>query len=411
MLITGAYLFCHSAYGIPEPEYEYTSLNNAQIRQVNRILTSTSAPISVPNSIAGKLVDSGITISGPTHELDNMQAGSLCDAPCRIDKALFYINTEFDNKIPGDQLQTLQQYLATFNQQEAGIFLADYKFKVRSTFWLTGPLIYLESIFWVFAGVLCSLLFSVATILANKGSRYFDNKLIMSQIAKLFYAPFIALMLLMAYNYISKSISLNNHVGQGMLIFAFVVGFFSGRLMNFFTGFKNLLLPDRQQMTMATAMPAATETVIIHEPVVEEPILNTEPETEVVATPEPEEVVIPVAKKNDEGAIDVEVEVKLDATGLYDDEKNDILNKGFAGAIVTLHNVNGKDIIAAKKVMGKPGQFLATNVKPGIYIARATLSMRLVDEEIVNLFGERTSYLTPDKEGVELYVRKYNMAD
>jgi hypothetical protein len=37
--------------------------------------------------------------------------------------------------------------------------------------------------------------------------------------------------------------------------------------------------------------------------------------------------------------------------------------------------------------------------------------MKLVDDQIVNLFGERTSYLTPDKEGVELYVRKYNMAD
>jgi hypothetical protein len=55
--------------------------------------------------------------------------------------------------------------------------------------------------------------------------------------------------------------------------------------------------------------------------------------------------------------------------------------------------------------------FLAINVKPGIYIARATLSMRLIDDQIINLFGERTSYLTADKPGFELYIRKYEMVD
>ena len=51
--------------------------------------------------------------------------------------------------------------------------------------------------------------------------------------------------------------------------------------------------------------------------------------------------------------------------------------------------------------------FIAEGVKPGIYITRATLSQRLRDEQIINLFGEKTAYITEDKPGLELYMKKY----
>lgn len=416
---TGAYLFAHSSHGIPELPYEYTSFSNAEIRQINRILTTNTGPEIVPNNIAkdiqqGTLIDSSTTISGPVNELDNINTNAGCDMPCRIDKVLLYINSEFDDKISPEQLAAIRRYLSGFNNQETGVFLSDYKFKVRSSFWLAGPLIYLESIFWVIAGVLCSLLFSVAAILGKKGARYFDSRLIMSQIAKLFYAPFIAVIILLTYNYINKNTSLSSNMGQGVIVFAFVVGFFSGRLMSFFNGFKNLLLPGGESAPAAhtpVETAASTQTVPVEvDTVFEEP--TTSGAVETFAIDKNGELNATIKQKRDDGElIDVEVEVKLDGSGLFDDEKNDILKHGFDTAIVTLHNVNGKDIIAAKKIKDKEAMFLAVNVKPGIYIARATLSMRLIDDQIINLFGERTSYLTADKPGFELYIRKYEMVD
>lgn len=422
MIWTGLYLIGHSGYGFSEPAYEYASFSNTQIRQINHLLSSDAMPVTVPNSVPdavvpGNLVDSATTISGPVNELNTVNTNPACDLQCRINKILLYINSEYDGKIPPEQLQSIQQYISTFSQQETGVFLADYKFKVRSSFWLAGPLIYAESIFWVIAGVMCSLLFSVAALMSNKGAQHFDNRLIMSQIAKLFYAPFIAIVILLAYNYISKNTSLSSNMGQGIIVFAFIVGFFSGRIMNFLTGFKNLLLPAQQRVMMAPTSTVVT-TVPITEPVavpVQEHSQNEPTASGAVenfAVDENGELNATVKQKRDDGElIDVEVEVKLDTSGLFDDEKNDILKQGFSSAIVTLHNVNGRDIIAAKRVKGKDGIFMAVNVKPGIYIARATLSMKLIEEHIINLFGERTSYLTADKPGFELYIRKYELAD
>src|SRR5690606_31294737 len=95
---------------------------------------------------------------------------------------------------------------------------------------------------------------------------------------------------------------------------------------------------------------------------------------------------------------EVEIDLKLDTHGLFEEEKNELLAVGFSKAVVTLHNVNGKDIITAKKASERTtSEFVATNVKPGIYIARATLSQRLGDDYIINLFGEKTAYITIDK--------------
>ena len=105
---------------------------------------------------------------------------------------------------------------------------------------------------------------------------------------------------------------------------------------------------------------------------------------------------------------EVMVLLNLDVSGLYEEERNEIIGIGFANAVVTLHNVNGRDVVTAKKSDDRyTASFIAANVKPGIYITRCTLTQKLSDDYIVNLFGEKTAYITNENKNLELYIKKY----
>lgn len=410
----GIYFATHSDYGVPG--YEYATFNTQQVRQINRILTINGGNADVIRMAQdakqpATFIDSSVSLTPSQNELNNVNTIGGCDINCRAEKVLMYVNSEFDGKVTPEQQQALKLYIGTFAQQDAGIFLADYKLKVRSYFWLAGPLIYAEVVFWVVIGVVCSLLFGAGNALRRSNRRGFDNKQIMYQVAKLFYAPFLTIVILLAYNYFNHNTTLSTNLGQGIIVFAFIAGFFSGRFMNFMDRLKHLILPGSANENEVAYAMAARGTQQI-------PVTANVGQIEAVERMKvdengelTEEVELTTRKKHADD-IDVDVEVKLDISGLFDEEKEDILAKGFSKAIVTLHNVNGKEIIPAKKTGGDDTPiFTAYNVKPGIYIARATLSQKLKDDHIINLFGERTSYVTADKPGLELYIRKYELVD
>jgi hypothetical protein len=242
----------------------------------------------------------------------------------------------------------------------------------------------------------------------------YENKDILYQVAKIFYAPFITLILVLTYNYFKENTTLSANLGQGVLVFGFIAGLYSGRFMNFLNNLKHLVLPGSDGTYIATTM---TPAMAMPQQMPVAPIMPVEVPTgqTVGETHKEEALAVDIngnlkPKPSEDGLIDVEVEIKLDGSTMFDDEKDQLLRKGFNKAIVTLHNVNGRDIIPAHK-SGDGSIFIASGVKPGIYIVRATLSQRMNDDQIINLFGERTSYITVDKPGLELYMRKYELAD
>lgn len=419
----GIYIISHAQSGIPG--YEYTHFTTAEVRQINRILTteSVAAPPVQRTIQPATLIDTDASMAFPAEVNDGTSSIQTtgCDFNCRTDKALAYIASEYDNNITAAQLQSLRQYISTFGPQEMGVFLADYKLKVRSYFWLSGPMLYAEIIFWVIAGVLCSLIFSVGLSFRRSQRTGYEHKDILYQVAKIFYAPFITLILVLTYNYFKENTTLNANLGQGVLVFGFIAGLYSGRFMNFLNNLKHLVLPGNDGTYIAAAMTPAMD---MQQQMSVAPIMPGEVPTGRQTADEPhEEEALAVdstgnlningklkPKPSEDGLIDVEVEIKLDGSTMFDDEKDQLLRKGFNKAIVTLHNVNGRDIIPARK-SGDGSIFIASAVKPGIYIARATLSQRMNDDQIINLFGERTSYITVDKPGLELYMRKYELAD
>lgn len=464
---TGIYLIAHTSMGING--YEYTKLNNTQIRQINRILTTEASILPEQNTV---MVEQAVSVPATvdTQATDNASGAALaartpppvrtkaaitdnqnntvveCDEQCRVQKALLYIRGEFEDELMPEQLDIIEEYIYTFDPQEAGIFLADHKIKVRSFFWLSGPMAYAEIIFWVIIGVLCSLLFTVG-ITARKdilnNTSTFNSSEIIYQVAKIFYAPFSAIIIVLAYSYFTDGTTLNINASEGMIVFGFIAGFYSGRVMNFLDKFKQLILPsangngatpisytapqqvNKPQAVAETQVPAKQSQQILFKdsPPPADNLSQTRLEQEAPLKPErnvhegtsmvnESGIIERLRTKNSGSGIDeVDIDLRLDLSGLQDDEKSQLQQIGFQKAIVTLHNVNGKDIIPAKKLEEDTSTFVASDVKPGIYIARATLSQKLKDNHIVNLFGEKTAYVTADKPGLELHVKKYVSTD
>lgn len=446
--------------------YQVTQFSSAHIDQLNRILYNASIPVAEAPRIKDTVTttytsgrdSSGVAVAAPEKPSYVM----VCDDSCKINKALLYVRTEFDGKLQKEQETVIKDYIRTYSAQEVGQLLAQLQLKVTSYFWLSGPWMYAEMVFWVIFGVICSNLFALGNLGRTRGFSSFDAKEVPYQVAKFFYAPFCAIIIMLAYNYFKHSEVVDVHASEGMIVVAFIIGLFSGRMMSFLERFKDALLPENVR-------PASTERIAPVKPPVREernyeavvvkprqvkeeskataevkdesaaPVINDlyketeksvqeaealqalttsmafiaeEPEAEdeddeIQEEERVEEQVIP-AKPIPQ----VVVMLNLDTTGLYEEEKNEVLDVGFVNAVVTMHNVNGRDIVTARKSDDKyTASFVAPDVKPGIYIVRCTLTQKLSDDYIINLFGEKTVYITTENTVIDLFIKKYEAID
>lgn len=437
------YLLSHSSLGIPG--YEHARFSSADIRHINSILVSPPAtqPQQQPaqdrqritNANDGFLDSYTDDSTEPEYEPyiatfpENNNINNFSeeeDRQERVQKAMIYISSQYGDEIDPGQMATIQQYLSTFTPRETGIFLADYRLRLRSFFWLSGKLLYAEVVSWVIFGVLCSLLFFIGKNVGRGDGISF--RVIIYQSARLLYAPFAAVILVLVYSYIKGNATLHIEASELIIIFGFLLGFYSGSVLELLDRLRgnyvqsNSYVPAATQPMAETVIQDTDTGVATAAPipgVEEEYTLHEEMNGAAGGTymhdaaPTPVEQLVQKRKvMNEENEIsEVDIDLKLDFSGLFDEERAQLQRLGFSRAIVTLHNVNGKDIIPAKKASEDMTTFVAHDVKPGIYIARATLSQRLRDDQIVNLFGEKTAYITEDKPGLELFVKKYEAAD
>jgi len=409
ILWIGLYLYTHYI----RAGYQYYRFTTEQLQQLNRILYQKDITAPAPekvqvvdNTIRRTISAKGDTIldsSSHTRPQPAVLADqNICNDSCRIHKAVLYMRSEFDDRIKEEQLNIIQDYLSSFSSQEVISFLAQVKLRVRCYFWLTGATVYFEVVFWVIIGVICSSIFMLGNM-NRLGQTRFEANDIPYQVAKLFYAPFSTIIILLTYNFIKHRNVIEVNTNEGLIVFSFIAGLFSGRMMSLLERFKDVLIPENTGISTPTAaMP---------------------PQVPHVEYTDNRSAAIPgrrssaVEEKHHvyeepEMIKEVNVDLKLDASGLFEEEKNEILEIGFANAVVTLHNVNGKDIITARRVEEDGVYvFIAHDVKPGIYITRATLTQKLSDDYIINLFGEKTAYITDENNGVELYIKKYEAID
>jgi hypothetical protein len=158
-----------------------------------------------------------------------------------------------DDEIFNAQLKDIRPTLMELNALDVIGFVSGYKFKVGSYFWLTGNNLYWEAVLWSLIGVFTSLIYYVSkangVLLGGQPDDDigpFDRSQISGQVAKMFYAPVVTAVVVLGFSLvlIQKQVGVDISVNHGLIIFSFIAGFYSGRLMKLLDKLKTAVFPD-----------------------------------------------------------------------------------------------------------------------------------------------------------------------
>lgn len=273
---------------------------------------------------------------------------------------MLFINKEYFGKVDSAHLALVNSLLSSTPTKDCLDVLTSTKIKCKSFFWLSDSYVYIEALFWSMMGVLVSLIYYVS--LANsRGSNLggdddagtFNPSQVPSQIAKLFYAPACTIVLILGYHYLSDKSGnmVDISVNKGLIVFAFIAGFFSGRVMKFLDRLKELLLPYSPTAASTSNSTAATTT-------------------------------------------DVTVALQLSEALSQSTHAAAIAEAGFNAATVTLTNSAGQVIALTNPTEDQSDAFLAKAIPTGKYTLKAFMSHTADDDSILNLAGETTIDIT-----------------
>ncbi len=375
VLTVGVYLAMHDLgrYSAGETKTYYDDPHEAEFK------TMDVADISFITS----LINVGST-SIPTPQQTPLNAGDTSDNAlegeaefagirfkrnpnCRAVKD--YIIYQLPYVYPEDTVKVF----ALLDQQPNSLavnFIQNARFRVKSYFWLAGPHTYVEIIFWTIFGVITSILFYIAMAIAN-GTGFKPSET-PGHLAKIVYSPFISLIIIFSYNYLSNPDSfIDVSASKGTLIISFLLGFYSSRAMKLLDKLKDLILPYGDD----------SKSVAV-------PTMQTDPK-------------LMIAQAAEAANSAVEVDVQINDPQHPDGEE---LNGHIAQTIVTLTNQAGGEPISLEK-MGDDeldGKFSTQNVPQGSYNLVANLATTdggnyTASQPVQVINGENTYNLTLTK--------------
>lgn len=311
--VTAIYLLLHRCY----PGTDHRKLDTTQLANIDNILSGFS-------------------------NTDTVVLKTKADTAQRKkrDQMVFaFLRNEYDNQIDEASLTRMGTLLIGLNAKDVKLYLTSKDITVHDFFWFNGSFTYLEVLFWALVGVLVSLVYYVSLANATNSSSAgdtdtgpFDPSKISEQVAKMFYAPVCALVLVLGYNLINSDNKMTDiSIGKGLLLFSFICGFFSGRVMKFIDKLKDLVLPlgaDTDGSNVATAT-----------------------------------------------TTDVTVKLQLAAAISQSADGPDIIEGGFNKAVVTLQPAAGGDIITLTAPEEDQGASFTTKQLPfGKYTLKATMA-------------------------------------
>lgn len=169
---------------------------------------------------------------------------------CICSLAMNYLYDIFGKQLEPAQDSTIRKLLSRYTPLESIALLNSTQFKVHSFFWLISPLVYLEIVFWSIFGVLCNLLFFMGALGSNRTTdlgnpqTQFDNAEIPGQIAKILYTPLCVLVIILGYNSFKKGDVVSLDSGIGLIVFSFIGGYSSGRIIALIDRLRDIILPN-----------------------------------------------------------------------------------------------------------------------------------------------------------------------
>jgi hypothetical protein len=372
--IGGAYLAAHLVMDTINEKagYEYERLDPRQLQHINTIYFDT-LNIAAQQDLEPQL-DNQQENQDSAQQSANQRirrARKVNSDSLKCDRVLFYIQHEFNGKVDPEQLEAIRPYLSTARPLEAISFLATIRLQVRSYFWLTGPEVYFEIIFWSWFGVICSILFNLGMVAKNTTTdpknphTVFDSSEIPHQVAKLIYAPLCTLIIVLGYNYFSDQNIVDISSSKGLIVFAFIGGFYSARLIAFLDRLKEVILPSQSTSEL------------------------------------------PVQKVPGQALLqNITLELELDEGTMPAELISDIAEIGLSEAVVSLENNENGDVIPAVKTSEDQSfTFQVNNLKPGKYTITASWSKE-VNGEPVNLAATQTEQLLHSDITIRVLLKK-----
>lgn len=283
-----------------------------------------------------------------------------------------YLKSEMHQQLDQNEFTRTMDLVSKMNNESLIDFLAEKKFLVYSVFWLTGNKAYAEALLWSLMGVLVSLIYYVS--IANTKSLHtagtddsgsFDPAEISGQVAKMFYAPTCTIVLILGYQYLidTNNSMIDISVNNGLIVFSFISGFFSGRVMRFLDRLKELVLPfgTSSQPTIAQSIQSG----------------------------------------------DIEVVLDLSEAVSKSEHGAAIAEAGFNAAIVSLKPKNGGDAIT---LINPPDDqadtFLGKGIAYGFYTLQAQLSYQSDDQSIINLTASKEIEIKNNQETITVLLEK-----
>ena len=152
----------------------------------------------------------------------------------------YYSNT-FSNIDPEFLHSDLNKILSSANPVELKKLLPKYQVKTTSNFYLFGNWVFMEIFFWCLIGVFCNLIYNTSERLRKAE---FNKKEIYVHVGKLLYSPPCAVVIYLCYDMLTESSSgASTAKTESTVAISFLLGFFSGRMMDLLNRIKDILLP------------------------------------------------------------------------------------------------------------------------------------------------------------------------
>ena len=283
-----------------------------------------------------------------------------------------YLKSEMHQQLDQEEFTRTMDLISKMNHENVIDFLAEKKFLVHSVFWLTGNKAYVEALLWSLMGVLVSLIYYVS--IANTKSLHtagtddsgsFDPAEISGQVAKMFYAPTCTIVLILGYQYLidTNNSMIDISVNNGLIVFSFISGFFSGRVMRFLDRLKELVLPFG-----TSSQPTTTQSV---------------------------------------QSGDIEVTLDLSDSVSKSEYGPSLAEAGFNASIVSLVPQKGGDVISLiNPAEDQADTFFGKNIPYGTYQLQAILSHKLDDDTIINLQAQKEIEIKSVQEKISVTLEK-----
>jgi hypothetical protein len=267
LLLCGIYIVLHFFH----KGEVYNELTNAEITDINLLLNNNIAfptdtisneiQLSAYSSENKNYLKEGLT-SDQSHRIRLTNKSTQIDSLKKL--VLTYVFSKYPPLSQRDSIYTAN-YLAKFDKVTFAVIVSQYPYKCKSFFWLIDGWAYLEILFWSLFGLICSLLYNVSEAIVAKHGKFNENELPVHW-AKFFYTPFIALVIYLAMDILTLDKDINvSQYGNGLIVFSFILGFFSRRAIDLLEKIKDIILPGKDRTSKSgseTAEEIATPEII-----------------------------------------------------------------------------------------------------------------------------------------------------